>query len=229
VGRLSGALFANVNKSTILKSDVWYICSKIAINMQVWNRAASIIKRQGGYARSKDLRAAGIHPSVLPAMERGGRVVRLRRGLYALPENKTRDERVEALLAVPGSVLCLGSALSYHELGTWEPPEIYLAVKSGRKVRIPDFPPIRVHHFSSRFFSLGLVERAGKGGYLRVYDVERTICDLFRFRRRLGTDVAATALREYVRRRSRNIPKLLDYSQQLRISGPVRQALEILV
>ena len=130
------------------------------------------------------------------------------------PGNSTRDERAEALLAVPGSVLCLGSALSYHELGTWEPPEIYLAVKSGRKVRIPDFPPIRVHHFSSRFFSLGLIERTGKGGAFRVYDVERTICDLFRFRRSLGTDVAAAALREYVRRRSRNIPKLLDYSKQ---------------
>lgn len=199
------------------------------MNMKAWNRAASTIKKQGGYARSRDLRAAGIHPSVLPAMERGGRVVRLKRGLYALPENKTRDERVEALLAVPGSVLCLGSALSYHELGTWEPPEIYLAVKSGRKVRIPDFPPIRVHHFSSRFFSLGLIERTGKGRALRVYDAERTICDLFRFRRSLGTDVAAAALREYVKRRSRNIPKLLDYSRHLRISGPVRHALEILV
>jgi predicted transcriptional regulator of viral defense system len=199
------------------------------MNMQAWNRVASSIKKQGGYARSRDLRAAGIHPSVLPAMERGGRVVRLKRGLYVLPGNNTRDERVEALLAVPGSVLCLGSALSYHELGTWEPPEIYLAVKSGRRVRIPDFPPMRVHHFSSRFFSLGLMERAGKGGAFRVYDAERTICDLFRFRRRLGTDVAAAALREYLRRRSRNIPKLLDYSRQLRISGPVRHALEILV
>lgn len=194
-----------------------------------WNKAVSAIKSRGGYARSKDLRAAGIHPSVLPAMERDGRVLRLRRGLYALSGNKSRDERMEALLAVPGSVLCLGSALSFHELGTWEPPEIYLAIRSGRKVRIPDFPPIRLHHFSGHSFSLGLVERAGKGGVFRVYDTERTICDLFRFRRRLGKDVAAAALREYLRRRSRNIPKLLDYSQKLRISGPIRQALEILV
>ena len=222
-------LLATVNKSTILEYHVWYFCSNPAMNMQAWNRAVSTIKKQGGYARSRDLRAAGIHPSVLPAMERDGRVVRLRRGLYALADNKSRDERVEALLAIPGSVLCLGSALSFHELGTWHPPEIYLAVKSGRKVRIPDFPPIRLHHFSAHSFSLGLVERAGKGGALRVYDAERTICDLFRFRRRLGTDVAAAALREYVRRRSRNIPKLLDYSHRLRISGPVQHALEILV
>ena len=60
------------------------------MSMQSWNRAVSAIKKQGGYARSRDLRAAGIHPSVLPAMERGGRVVRLKRGLYALPENKNQ-------------------------------------------------------------------------------------------------------------------------------------------
>jgi len=196
---------------------------------QAWTRAISIIKTQGGYARSRDLRSAGVHPAVLPAMERDGQVQRLGRGLYALPNSKARDERVEALLAVPGSVLCLGTALSFHELGTWEPPEIYLAVKSGRKVRIPDFPPILLYHFSAQSFSLGLIEHGGKDGALQVYDAERTICDLFRFRRRLGADVAAAALRAYVKRRSRNIPKLLSYSEKLRISGPIRQSLEILV
>jgi predicted transcriptional regulator of viral defense system len=186
------------------------------------------MKTQGGYARSRDLRCAGVHPAVLPAMERDGQVLRLRRGLYALPNSKGRDERVEALLAVPGSVLCLGTALSFHELGTWEPPEIYLAVKSGRKLRIPDFPPIRLYHFSAQSFGLGLIEHHGKGGSIRVYDAERTICDLFRFRRRLGADVAAAALRAYMKRRSRNIPKLLSYSEKLRISGAIRQSLEIL-
>lgn len=196
---------------------------------QAWNRAISIIKTQGGYARSRDLRAAGVHPAVLPAMERDGKVLRLRRGLYTLPGNKARDERAEALLAMPGSVLCLGSALSFHELGTWEPPEIYLAVKAGRKIRLPDFPPIRLFHFSGRSFDLGLIENAGRGSALRVYDVERTICDLFRFRRRLGIDMAAAALREYMKRRSRNVTKLLGYAEKLRISGPIRASLEILV
>jgi predicted transcriptional regulator of viral defense system len=196
---------------------------------QRWIRVISAIRSRGGYARSKYLRAAGVHPSDLPAMARDGRLVRLKRGLYVLPETRVRDERMEAILAVPGSVLCLGSALSFHELGTWEPPEVHLAVKSGRRVQVPDFPPIRLYHFSEHSFSLGLVERKGRGGTLRVYDAERTVCDLFRFRHHLGTDVAASALREYTRRRSRNLPKLLEYSQQLRVSGPIRRALEILV
>jgi hypothetical protein len=91
---------------------------------RAWDTAVKIIRAQGGYARSRDLRAAGVHPVVLHAMERDGRVLHLERGLYTLANNTARDERREALLAVPGAVLCLGSALSFHELGTWEPPQI---------------------------------------------------------------------------------------------------------
>jgi len=195
----------------------------------VWRRVMSTMRARGGYVRSKDLRAAGVHPTVLPAMARQGQLVRLKRGLYVLPEARARDEKLEAMLAIPGSVLCLGSALSFHDLGTWEPPQVHLAVKYGRKVRLPDFPPIRLYHFSEHWFDLGLQNRRRGGGTLRVYDMERTICDLFRFRRGLGMDIAAGALREYVRRRSKDIPRLLDYSRKLRVSGPLRRALEILI
>jgi predicted transcriptional regulator of viral defense system len=194
-----------------------------------WQKAISMIKTRGGYARSKDLRAAGIHPAVMPAMEKNGALIRLKRGLYTLPDYEARDERTEALLAAPGSVLCLGSALSFHSLGTWEPPEIYLAVKSGRRIRLPAFPPIRLFHFSARSFGLGLIENAGKNKMIRVYDAERTICDLFRFRNRLGRDIYAEALREYVKRRPMNIDKLLGYARELNIHGPIRRSLEILL
>jgi len=194
-----------------------------------WNKTISMIKAHGGYIRSKDLRTAGVHPTVLPAMAREGAAIRLKRGLYTLPDYKKRDELTEALLSVPGSVLCLGSALSFHELGTWEPPEIYLAVKSGRKIRLPDFPPIRLFHFSAGSFGLGLIENAGRNKAVRVYDAERTVCDLFRFRHRLGRDISAEALREYMRRRSRNVNKLLSYAEKLHILGPIRRSLEILL
>ncbi len=199
------------------------------MNKRTREKTISLMKGGGGYARSRDLRAAGIHPSVLPGMERVGTVVRLKRGLYVLHGTRTRDERVEALLTVPGSILCLGSALSFHEFGTWEPPQLHLAVKANRRVRLPEFPPIRLYHFAAETFDMGLLEKPGKGGILRVYDMERTVCDLFRFRRRLGMDLAAATLRDYLRRRSRSVPKLLGYAERLRVSGPVRRALEILI
>ena len=192
-------------------------------------KVLTMILERGGYARSKDLRAAGVHPGMLPALERSGRLVRIKRGLYSLPDNEKGDDRLEALMAIPGSILCLGSALSIHEIGTWEPPEIYLAVQSGRKVHVPELLPIRLFHFAKANFELGLIESAGQDGRLRDYDAERTICDLFRLKKRLGGDIAAEALREYMKRKERRIPRLLEYAAKLHVLGPLQRSLEILL
>lgn len=188
-----------------------------------------MILERGGYVRSKDLRAAGVHPSILPALERSGKLVRISRGLYAIPDYEKGDDRLEVLMSIPGSVLCLGSALSIHEIGTWEPPEIYLAVPAGRKVTVPALMPVRLFHFAKDTFELGIVEHAGHGGKLRVYNPERTICDMFRLRHRLGSDLAAEALREYLKRKERSIPRVLEYATKLKILGPVRHSLEVLL
>ncbi|MFZ4616306.1 MAG: type IV toxin-antitoxin system AbiEi family antitoxin domain-containing protein, partial [Rectinemataceae bacterium] len=153
----------------------------------------------------------------------------IKRGFYALPDNKKGDDRLEALMAIAGSVLCLGSALSFHEIGTWEPAEIYLAVEAGRRVTIPELLPIRLFHFAKGSFELGLIAKAGPGGKLRVYDAERTMCDLFRLKNRLGSDIAAEALREHLKRRPRRIPRLLEYAEKLHVLGPLKRSLEILL
>lgn len=187
------------------------------------------IKEEGGYVRSGELRSLGVHPSVLPALAREGILVRVKRGLYALPDATSGDERLEALLSVPGSVLCLGSALSIHGIGTWEPPEIYLAIQTGRRILVPDSMPIRLFHFAKSTFSMGILEQPMHGRMLRYYDAERTVCDLFRLRHLLGGDVAVEALREYLKRKKRNIPKILDYAGKLNIRGTLEPLLEALV
>ncbi len=192
-------------------------------------RVMELIAKRGGYARSRDLRAAGVHPSVLPALERAGRLVRLKRGLYALPTRTAREERMEALLGVPGSVLCLGSALSHHRLTTWEPREVYLAIEAGRRVVLPDAPPIRLFHFAAPSFTLGLTEVRARGGTLRLYDAERTVCDVFRFRHRLGRDLASEALRDYIKRPQRRINTMLEYAAKLHVLGSLRASLEALL
>jgi predicted transcriptional regulator of viral defense system len=189
----------------------------------------TMILERGGYARSRDLRAAGVHPGMLPALARSGRLVCIKRGFYALPDNEKADDRFEALMAIPGSVLCLGSALSIHEIGTWEPPEIYLAVEAGRKVTVPEFLPIRLFHFAKGSFELGIITKSGQGGRLRVYDAERTMCDLFRLKNLVGGDIAAEALREYLKHKERRIPRLLEYAEKLRVLGPIKKSLEVLL
>jgi len=195
--------------------------------VQSEGKVLTMILERGGYVRSRDLRALGVHPSILPALERGGRLVRIKRGLYALPDHEKVDDRLEALMAIPGSVLCLGSSLSIHEIGTWEPPEIYLAVQAGRKILVPELLPVRLFHFAKDTFELGIVE--DQGSMLRFYDAERTICDLFRLRHRIGADIVAEALREYMKRRPRNLPRLLEYAGKLNVLGPLKRSLEVLL
>lgn len=193
------------------------------------NEILALVRDQGGYIRSGDLRSKGVHPSMLPSMEQDGLLIRIKRGLYALPDNQNSDERFEALMAVHGSILCLGSAMALNGIGTWEPLDIYLALPAGRKVKKPDRLPITIFHFATKTFMLGASEVKVPAGRLQVYDAERTICDLFRLRHRLGSDLAAEALRDYLKRSSRNLPRLLEYAGQLKVIGPLRRSLEALL
>ncbi len=157
-----------------------------------------------------------------------GALVRLKRGLYALAEGPERSEFVDIQKAIPGGIFCLGTALSIHGIGTWEPPEIQLAIRRDYRVTIPDFPPIRLFSFSGARFGLGIIEKTTEVGIVRVYDREKTICDVVRFRNALGMDIAMEALREYLKEHSRNIPQLLEYSKLLRKEGSIRGYLEAL-
>jgi predicted transcriptional regulator of viral defense system len=192
-------------------------------------RVLQIIRERGGWVRSGDLRKLGIHPTLLPELQRQGALLCVKRGLYVLPGASFADERRHALMALPGSVLCLGSALSFHEIGSWEPPEIQLAVPAGRKIRVPETMPIRLFHFTKGSFDLGLGTIDQGGFQLRVYDAERSLCDLFRLRHLIGGDIAFETLRSFVKRSSRSIPRLLEYARVLNIYGPLTRALEALV
>ncbi|MEI6876946.1 MAG: hypothetical protein WCL50_17665, partial [Spirochaetota bacterium] len=118
----------------------------------------ALLQKQGGYARASALWEAGAHPPQLADVQR----------------------------AVPGAVFCLGTALSIHGIGTWEPPEIQLALRRDRRIKLPDFPPCRVFYFSGARLELGVEERSGSSGPVIVYDREKTICDVLRFRSAIG-------------------------------------------
>ena len=106
-------------------------------------RIRDFITSLGGYAKADALRAEGIHSNHLSALVESGTLIRLKRGLYALAEGVKRSALVDIQKAVPRGVFCLGTALSVHDLGTWEPAEIQLAVKRDYRIALPAYPPIR--------------------------------------------------------------------------------------
>jgi predicted transcriptional regulator of viral defense system len=187
------------------------------------------IASQGGYIRAKTLREKGIHPSQINSLVESGALIRLKRGLYTITQDIERSELVDVQKIIPGGIYCLGTALSIHGIGTWEPPELHLAIRRDYRVAVPSSPPIRFFSFSRARFELGIEEKDFESGIIRVYDAEKTICDVIRFRNTLGMDVAMEALREYVKRQDRNIPRLLEYAKLLRMEGSIRTYLEPLL
>ena len=192
-------------------------------------RILELVSNSGGYARTEALLKAGVHPAHLASLVNSGSLVRLKRGLYALANGGDRSELADVQRALPGCVFCLGTALSIHGIGTWEPPEVQLAVLRDRRITLPEFPPIRLFSFSAARFELGVEEHKTGAGTILVYDREKTICDILRFRNAIGIDIAMEALREYLKGKSRNVQKLFDYARRLRMEGTLRGYAEALL
>ncbi|MHB9153034.1 MAG: type IV toxin-antitoxin system AbiEi family antitoxin domain-containing protein [Spirochaetales bacterium] len=198
------------------------------MKLETEKQIRDLISSCGGYIRADSLREKGIHSAHLAALVSTGILVRLKRGLYTLADGTERSELVDIQRAVPSGVFCLGTALSLHGVGTWEPPEVQLAIRRDYRITLPNFPQIRLFSFSGVRFELGIVEQATETGIVRVYDREKTICDIIRFRNALGLDIAIEALKEYLKGRGRNIPRLLEYAKLLRMEGSMRGYLEAL-
>jgi len=125
---------------------------------EIEQKILSFITTQGGYSKAEALRAEGFHSSHLAQLVESGALIRLKRGLYALAKGDRRSELVDIQKAVPGGVFCLGTALSIHGLGTWEPPEVQLAIRRDSRIALPDFALIKLYSFSGARFELGVIE-----------------------------------------------------------------------
>ena len=199
------------------------------MNLGAEQQIRNFISSHGGYIRADSLRENGIHSAKIAALVASGILIRLKRGLYSLADGKERLELVDIQRAVPGGMFCLGMSLSLHGIGTWEPPEVQLAIRRDYRVTLPTSPQIRLYSFSGARFELVIIEQATKIGTVRLYDREKTICDIIRFRNALSLDIAIEALKEYLKGRGRNIPpRLLEYAKLLHVEGTMRGYLEAL-
>lgn len=124
----------------------------------------------------------------------------------------------------------MGTALAYHDLTTWNPPDIHIALPRGRKIVLPAFPPVKLFHITRAIFNLGLQEiEVENGRPVSIYNQERCICDAVRFRNKIGIDIMKEALREYMISPGKNLNLLHEYAKALHISGVLNQYLDVLL
>ena len=188
--------------------------------------------RKRSVLRSGDVAAQGIHTGTLTRLTRTGSLERVGPGRYRLPQSARATEHhdlVVAMSSLPRSVVCLTSALQFHGIGTQLPSEVWLAVPRGTRVPRLSAPPVRVVRVASEMFDLGIEEHRVESETLRVYSVARTIADCFRFRNKVGLDVALEALAESWRAKRLNLDELHRLATRLRVQRVMQPYLETIV
>ena len=184
--------------------------------------------RRAGTARSRELEAAGVPRAQLTRLVAAGEIQRLARGVYALPDFQGTEH--SALLAVakraPHAVFCLLTALRLHELTTQAPFEVWIAI--GNKEHPPrlDYPPLRIVRFAPAALAAGVEMRRVEGTTVRVTGVAKTVADCFKFRNKIGLDVALEALREGRRAKKASADELWRYARINRVANVMRPYLE---
>lgn len=156
------------------------------------------IVRERGLIRPRELAPLGISRMALTRAVRRGQVVRIARGVYGLAERPVSAHGIlaEVGLRVPGGVICLMSALRFHGLTTQAPFQVWLAVDNKAATPKLDYPPLRLIRFSGAALTEGVEEHRVDGVSVRVTSVAKTVADCFKYRNKIGTDVALEALRE---------------------------------
>ena len=196
-----------------------------------FNKIEKIFKKNKGYARTKDIVNAGIHKYYLYELVEEDKISKIKRGLYRWNdyEINSLNELVEVNKIVQKGVICLLSALSYYEITTYNPWEYYIAIHRDEfKPKLPDYPPINIFYFADKQYNTGIKEISIEGNTVRIYNLEKTICDCIRFRNKIGNDVVKEAIYEYLRKKDKDIDKLLDYARITGAYSIVKKYLDVL-
>jgi predicted transcriptional regulator of viral defense system len=194
-------------------------------------RAIATFRRHSGVLRTGQALKAGIHPEALYRLRDEGKLQQLTRGLYRLSTNKEFSNPDLGVIAakIPEAAVCLISALAFHGITTQIPRMVHLAVPRDTYARHKiDSPPVHIYKFDAATFEKGLETHRIDGRSLRVYGVARTVVDCFKYRNKIGLDIALEALQLARTRKHTSNRELLAIARALRmdrVMGPYLQVI----
>lgn len=189
------------------------------------------ILRKQGVIRAFELKLKGIHQESLQRLLSQGKLVRSGRGIYTLPDIDLTENQslIEACVRVPHGIVCLLSALRFHELTTQAPYDVWLAIANKARYPKEDLQALRIIRMSGEAYIAGQEEHHIAGHLVRVYNIPKTVADCFKFRNKIGLDVALEALRESWYSRRTSIDELWHYAKICRVANVMRPYLESIV
>jgi len=186
--------------------------------------------RRKQIVRAKDLDSAGIPRNYLTRLAKRGVLQKLGRGVYAtktLPASE-HISLLEVSCKVPKAVICLLSALKFHEIGTQSPHEIWIAIDAKAWAPLIDSPAVRIFRFSGDALRFGIQKKQISGLEIRVFNPAKTVADCFKFRHKIGMDVALEALRDCYHQKKASMNDLWKAAKICRVANVMRPYLESL-
>jgi predicted transcriptional regulator of viral defense system len=183
-----------------------------------------------GILRASTAIELGIPKHVLYKMVQTGELIREAQGIYRLSSSEPlgNPDLVQIGMRVPRAVICLISALYFHELTTQIPHSIYFALPRDVKTPKINYPPIQVFHFSEPSYKSGIEEHTLDSIPVKIYSREKTVADCFKFRGKVGMDIAIEALRDYMQQPRSSVSLLMKFAKINRVEKVMRPYLEVL-
>lgn len=196
-----------------------------------FQKAKAVFSRHGGTMRSTQAIRLGVHPRTLYEMRDSGILDQLARGVYRLADLPALGcpDLAAAALRIPQGVICLISALAFHEITTHIPHEIYIALSRGTTRPRLEYPPIRIFWFSRKAFEEGIEVYVRDDLPLLVYSPEKSLADCFKYRNKLGIDIAIEALKLYRQTKTVRVDQLLRFARLCRVHDVMKPYLEALL
>jgi len=183
-----------------------------------------------GIVRPRDIEAIGFPRQYLVRLHRRGKVNRPSRGIYTLPDANVTEWHSYAEVAkrLPEGVICLLSALAFHEITTQSPPSVWIALRKGARTPALASPSLRIVRLSGPSLTGGIENHKIEGVPVQVYSAAKTVADCFKFRNKIGLDVAIEALKDCLRQKKASVNEIYGYAKVCRVSNIIRPYMEAL-
>lgn len=191
--------------------------------------ALNIFRVHGGILRTGEALNLGIHRRTLYALRDNGMLERLDRGLYRLADMLplASPDLTTVALKVPEGVICLISALHFHNMTTQIPHVVTMAIKRGKELPRLSFPPTKFFHFSDDALKHGVATHSVDDTPIRVFSPEKTLADCFKYRNKIGMDTVKEALEMYVAKGKSKPREIVQFAKICRVENVMRPYLEV--
>ena len=183
-----------------------------------------LIKKRGGFVKYSDLIKAGFYKAVIGGALDAKQIERISRGVYSLAEipDTSHPDLIAVSLLIPKGVVCLITALSFHEVTDEIPYYTDVAIPAQSRAKEIQDPPIRYYRFSQKSWDAGIEEHDIDGHKIRVYSLAKTLADCFKFRNQIGMDVARSALKNAFEQKKVSHREIMKYAKICRVTNVMK-------